>query len=598
MTEIIYLSDDTDDVIEYVPDRREYQREYGGSQEARGNSQKVDLEHVAEITRLPQNTPIAKDSGILPKQRAIVVGSSSPVVFLPTFSKVPESEPRVSLFSDYSESESDEKTAKQLHKPIPSSPSTIRLKPNSSCLEPVESRRTRIESSLSPIESRITPIESSITPIESRITGPSSDHVNPIESGLPESGLTQSSHPIDSSPSDALNRDFVEQNLPGINFSLPTKQYKKGSTSVRRSTLPRQLFVPTSLSQTHDTDPIEDSPFSFPTKGSVLDISNWLSSDDDSPLPSIPKKLKPKQTQPYTPAQLKHANRVTRKREELHQEMVINVASCIELDLEKFENSNSFESDIPAIYWQRNVTADYVHHTDTFIPCKQHTITEKNLVLLYKPEQFFDLAVKGTLSNVLKSAVALLDIPRPIPIIIVLEGYDKYVQLLKTAENHRFRNQVTESPRKKRKSKYDDITTTYKEIEHLLNKTQFDLGVNIFPVKTSVECIDWLYTFTYTIASSMYDKFQRNIPLANLGTVKSGSDVKGTVIQALRQFRMMTVQKAETVQNVYGSMYGIYKEYERSGTLGRMDGKNLVPPSVDAALRKVFLGDDDTEVIF
>ena len=47
-------------------------------------------------------------------------------------------------------------------------------------------------------------------------------------------------------------------------------------------------------------------------------------------------------------------------------------------------------------------------------------------------------------------------------------------------------------------------------------------------VRAKQESIMWLNSFTHMIGQSLYDKFERNQGLANLGNVKSGADTKST----------------------------------------------------------------------
>ena len=334
-------------------------------------------------------------------------------------------------------------------------------------------------------------------------------------------------------------------------------------------------------------------------------------SESSSPLKTN-KKLAgmPKQAEfTYTPKDLKEANKVTRKKEELMSEMILKVSHHLYGDLEEsrlksiFMESTveSFPSQIPMIFWKRKVLARYNPDTDTFVPCPVLYIHEKTVVLYYKAEEFIEKAQTRSLKTDCEFSLSLLrraDEKIQYKVIIIVEGYDQLVLKLKNIENLKYKNEVLKrlNPNetiRTPKTKTGVFSTTLKEVEYLFNKTQLEMGVNIFPVRTPVEGINWLYSFTYTIAFSLYDKFERNHSLANLGTVRSGTDTKSTFVQTLRQFKLMTEPKAEKLFEQYSSLFAIYTELQSKGTLGKDgSGKNFVPPTADNAMKKTFLAEN------
>jgi crossover junction endonuclease EME1 len=334
-------------------------------------------------------------------------------------------------------------------------------------------------------------------------------------------------------------------------------------------------------------------------------------SESSSPLKTNKKSAGvPKQAEfTYTPKDLKEANKVTRKKEELMSEMILKVSHRLYSDLEEsrlksiFMESTveSFPSQIPMIFWKRKVLARYNPDTDTFVPCPVLYIHEKTVVLYYKAEEFIEKAQTGSLKTDCEFSLSLLrraDEKIQYKVIIIVEGYDQLVLKLKNIENLKYKNEVLKrlNPNetiRTTKTKCGVFGTTLREVEYLFNKTQLEIGVNIFPVRTPVEGINWLYSFTYTIAFSLYDKFERNHSLANLGTVRSGTDTKSTFVQTLRQFKLMTEPKAEKLFGQYSSLFAIYTELQSKGTLGKDgSGKNFVPPSADNAMKKTFLAEN------
>jgi hypothetical protein len=100
------------------------------------------------------------------------------------------------------------------------------------------------------------------------------------------------------------------------------------------------------------------------------------------------------------------------------------------------------------------------------------------------------------------------------------------------------------------------------------------------------------------IGESRYSKFERNPTVANLGTVKSGDDARGTFLQSMQQFKLITKSSAEKLYVLYKSMHLLYAAMRTKGTLGKDPmNRNIVPPSVDKTMFKLFTADDPNSVI-
>jgi hypothetical protein len=316
----------------------------------------------------------------------------------------------------------------------------------------------------------------------------------------------------------------------------------------------------------------------------------------------------------YTPRELREANKVTRKREELLSEMTINIPKHIidenfKVDTIKkvfeFSNVETYDSALPIIFWKRHIKAEYNSCNDVFIPCEAKTIFEKTIVLYYKAHDFFAMVKDGTLGEEISRCIAAAKNYQDLDysVIIIIEGYDQYINKLKNHENKRFRDGILLrlnglEKDKRRKSNDSLIDLSQKEIEDLINQTQIEIGVNIFPTRSNQEVIEWLHSFTYTISFALYDKWERNQSLANLGRVKSGTDQKSTFINSFCQFRLMTEPKAERLHGFHPTMYSIYNELRQKGNLGTDEyNRGLVPPSAGIAIRRAFLSDDPEEVV-
>lgn len=390
-----------------------------------------------------------------------------------------------------------------------------------------------------------------------------------------------------------INRPIIHESSP---IKPPNRLIIQNSSPVKP---PKQLKKPNNL-----TSITQASKRLCP-----IDISDPISSDStlSSPLKPPAKKTKPNPipNQPYTNKELNAANKTFRKKEDILSEMILNIPiQLYETFDEEFVKSmvthsriRKTYSTIPMIFWKRAVTADYDEERDVFIPCAPKELTEKNVVLYYKAPDLMKQIKDDTLQRDVEQAKK--DLGTNIHIIIMIEGYDKYLNKLKTIANRNYTRAVLTqlnpnetNSQKKRRIEEDEGDFTVEECEYLVNKLQVDLQVNIFPVKSYQEALEWLVSFSYTIGGSLYDKFNRNESLANLGRVKPGTDKQSTFMQTIKQFNLMTTPKVEQLYSFYSSLQRIYERYESHGSLGTFGGKNVLPPTVDSAMKKVFMSED------
>lgn len=326
----------------------------------------------------------------------------------------------------------------------------------------------------------------------------------------------------------------------------------------------------------------------------------------------------PHPAEPYSKKELNEANKVTRKKEDLLSEMVIQIPSLLyDRDFEdeymkqifiepKVEKTNS---NLPIISWKRKVKARYDAERDVFIPCEPTEINEKNIVIYYKAKDFVNSLIEGTISLLLdecKTEAKRHNLSSGSHIIIIVEGYVQFLTKIRNMEDKRYKKAVLDklnpndgdTGNKRLKKQEDGVSLSPKEIDQLVNESQVRLSVNIFPVKNNKDAINWLQSFTYTIAYALYDKFERNISLANLGTVKSGTDTKSTYFQTVKQFRLMTEPKIEKLYGFYTSIFALYSRFQTNDTLGKDNfGKNIVPPSTESAMKKLFTSEDPNDVV-
>ena len=353
----------------------------------------------------------------------------------------------------------------------------------------------------------------------------------------------------------------------------------------------------------------------------------------------------------YSAKELQEVNKVNRKKEELHAEMEIHIGSKPfellneykeEFNLSIFQwknndysngvvsssnsnnntNSNAdLDSNLLIIFWKRRVRAEYIMEKDFFIPCPPKKVTQRTFVIYLLAHDFITKLQNKTLQSDLTKArdfilakCGISELKKGYHVILMVEGYDQLVGKIKAHRQRLFKSQVLlssggtgqqqrlpnkNSPSKKRKA--DEILASYPDpidIEKMLNQFQLDWQVNIFAVRSREESVNWLNVFTYTIASSLYDKYERNEQLANLGNVRSGSDTKTTFLQSMQQFTRMTQSKAEILYLSHKSMHLVYSKLKADATLGKdAIRNNIVPPTVDNAMFNFFTSDDPDKAI-
>lgn len=225
--------------------------------------------------------------------------------------------------------------------------------------------------------------------------------------------------------------------------------------------------------------------------------------------------------------------------------------------------------------------------------------------MYYKAEEFVNSIIDATLQLVVELCKSDHSNGKDLPVIIIVEGYDHFLNKIKNMEDKKYKKAVLEKfnandqdNTRARKRKALEISLTPKEITELVNDAQLSIGVNIFPAKNNHDTVNWLHSFTYTIACALYDKFERNTLLANLAKVRSGTDSKSTFFGSIKQFRLMTTPRVEKLYGFYPSLFSLYSKFQTRASLGKDHfDKNIVPPSTEISMKKFFMSQDPNDVI-
>lgn len=330
------------------------------------------------------------------------------------------------------------------------------------------------------------------------------------------------------------------------------------------------------------------------------------------PPPPRVTKTKPKKNtkEGFTEKEWRNANKLRRTRDEIFSEMIVEVALCLEniFSCEQFKESFSKSNvrrsylEIPLISWKRRVTASYNAEKDVFVPCEMKEISERVLALYYEPQDLILRIQNGSLEIHIKAAQRRAKLQDPLinyHLVILLPCFKEYLRKLQAAEDKSYRDQMLQKMNMTtgRRSANEVNSISASEAQRLIMETEVSMGVNIFLTRSFEETIDWLTSFTYTIGNSLYDKHERNPEFANFGETRLGSDRKTTFVEMMKKFNLMSKMKAEKLYEFYTSPASLYKRFSEKDNLGTVNGKSIVPPTVNSAMRRFFTATDPGQVI-
>lgn len=410
-----------------------------------------------------------------------------------------------------------------------------------------------------------------------------------------------------------------EESIDLLSMPAPKRRVKK---IIAPSSFSQQ--VENRLDDANVTEPITNLPKQPAKIATKKHIPNFIEDELSDPITSSPKTSQVytepasqtksqkanQKDEKFSKKDWKEANKATRKKEEILSEMIIELASSVESKLggiyfdEVFTGTQCRKktTNIPSISWKRKVKAILNTENDVFEPCEPTEISEKVIVLFYEAETLVKQIQKGSLRVDHESAVRIAAAEEPkieYHVMVMVTGLKEYLRKLQGIEDRAYRDQMLEKMNEpvSKKRKQEMVILKASEAQLCIQQAGVDLGLNMFSVRNQQEAVDWLHSFTYTIGSALYDKFQRNASLANIGTVRLGTDQRSTFIEVLKKFNLMTQPRAEKLYEFYTSPLAIYKRFLTNDSLGTVKGKNLVPPSANAAMKRVFTATDPSQVI-
>ncbi|CAN3365342.1 hypothetical protein DICA2_E26038 [Diutina catenulata] len=412
---------------------------------------------------------------------------------------------------------------------------------------------------------------SSPEPATAPTTGPPVTLLDPSSPGSPPIVLSGTPSPV--APSQPLGALF------DLSSSQPTPSKPAQSHPISSPVASQAARTKSLPSRFDDTDPISSSP----------------AASQGPPKPTIATLAGARLIPNPTPAQMRTANRVSRSKDELVGEMALYMPHAVydrfnKLDLASvYANAKleTYASDLPLLYWQRSSSCVWDEEQQLFLPTFPYQAVDDTAVLFYEAPEFVD-----GLDQVARDIGEAKQ--RHSKIIVMVQELDKHFKKIQNAQDRAFREQV------RRRMEGDEVATppdsadSVKQINRRITAFQLKHQVNLYPVRTNTEACEWLFTLGHTLAANYYT---RTAGISD--RPRSGRDRKTVFLSAVTQFKMMTDKRAQTLYSCFPSFAQLSQVLTRHGAVGKdVDGKNIVPPTVEQALLKAFTSDDPNASVY
>ncbi|KAG7845433.1 hypothetical protein KL941_003279 [Ogataea angusta] len=319
------------------------------------------------------------------------------------------------------------------------------------------------------------------------------------------------------------------------------------------------------------------------TEGSVGDLDALL---------EHAKKFKSKE--------LKQVNKMQRTKDELLAEMSVEIETRLHAKLAEINaDFDSFLAPIkvdtaslylPLIQFKRQVEAVYHERKGTYVPVDKYMKTEATVVLHYDAAELVDKIRDDTLRTIILKVKRMR---QDANVVLMINGYEQHLQTLRAQHNRAFVSQVM---RKMGNDKTQRVlgpansALSAETVRKKLVELEVFFGVHIFPIKGLRELVDWIRSFSYTMAQKSYDPHERNPELANIGNIRCGQTPEECYQESLKQFKYLVTSSARTLAKQYPTLVRLAEKLQtRVPALIRTD--------VEQNLRKVFTSTNPNELL-
>ncbi|KAH3677015.1 hypothetical protein WICMUC_001921 [Wickerhamomyces mucosus] len=312
----------------------------------------------------------------------------------------------------------------------------------------------------------------------------------------------------------------------------------------------------------------------------------------------------------------KEVNKVRNNRPDLLEEMIINIPLYLQSIMEKVDykeillsiqiNDRVIPHHDNLITFTRKSVSKYNAKDDLFYPSDVHLIQEKVAVLLFPMDDLIDRIEKGGMLETLQSFRNEHNNKFNNYIIILLE-YDKLIKAIKSREQRLHREKIQQlydndvpssntaaNTKKRKKSK--DISVTLSDLESTISGLEIN-GFKIFPTKSIQETLQWLSSFTFTIASSRYDIRQRNPEFANTPSSSKGKGLKDTMVKMLATLHGITESKAQVLINGDETFKSIVMKSIQGKSLNKGYGRENLNFPTELMIKRLFTTENEGDFV-
>lgn len=395
--------------------------------------------------------------------------------------------------------------------------------------------------------------------------------------------------------------------------------------------------------QAKQSSPLRFNHSSVPTIASVS-TKRIQQSILQSPLENVSKSYSDSELQSMLdlarqrdPKLVKQVNKIKKTKEDLTAEMVASFDTGLLSSLKQINpNISKFLEPVgltthadpdsyPTIRFHRKVCAVYFASAGVFVPVKPHIEYEKTLALFYDAKELPSLIESNSLDRTLNYVSRKYKMSK---IVVFLNGYSSYLQSITTKLNRQYVDKVRKEillqsdtgqnmgedmdielqpKRKRRKNSHkakevehsDSLHLSAEQISAKLLQYEFDYNVHMFPIKGLKDLVTWTKSFGYTLSSRHIDNGERNTEFANIGTVKSGKDVRAVFLEMIQQFKFMTPTTASRFINEsrIDTIRKLYKVLESDQCITGNSGRALLRKDVYASMRKVLRSDNEYDIL-
>ncbi|KAG7763900.1 hypothetical protein KL931_004937 [Ogataea haglerorum] len=298
--------------------------------------------------------------------------------------------------------------------------------------------------------------------------------------------------------------------------------------------------------------------------------------------------------------ELKQVNKMQRTKDELLAEMSVEIETRLHAKLA--EINADFDSllapikvdtaplYLPLIQFKRQVKAVYHEQKGTYVPIETCMKTELTVVLYYDAADVVDKIKDDTLRTIILKVKRMR---QDANVVLMINGYQQHLQTLRAQHNRAFVSQVMrrmDNDKTQRVLCPANSTLSAETVRKKLVELEVFFGIHIFPIKGLRELVDWIRSFSYTIAQKSYDPRERNPELANIGNIRCGQTPEECYQESLKQFKYLVTSSARTLAKKYPTLVQLADKLQTRAP-------SLIRTDVEQNLRKVFTSTDPNELL-